>query len=195
MFDTNLKNIKTYIASAEKMGANEEEIKSKLKKAGFKEELIEKAYSKPKEEINKIKKTEKKQKINKFHEFKPTIIVASLMILTFIIVMIFFNINTCDQACFIKKANNCEASSYNSQLDNITMQLETYNNCSIKKTIIGLDETEPMEIQELFLNKSMICNYEKNNFPEELVTSLSNNIDSCKGDLKDNILIVLSLIE
>lgn len=124
---------------------------------------------------------------------KPVIIISAIVILVFIFLIFLFNF--CDEECFLEKANNCEPYEFTKSFENITILIETFPNCSISKKIISLDVDESIEIKELFLDKLMVCSYERENFPVSLLYSLSSELDYCEGELKDNILIVLSLIE
>jgi len=182
-----LDNLEKYVKSAKRRGADDSQIKQKLLKAGFDKNIVEKAFSPI---VEPVKKTG-----SRIHTMKPVYIISAIVILVFIILMFVFNSISCDEICFIEKVNNCEPTVFTKSIDNITIMLESYDDCSLTKTIIALDETEPIEIEELFLDKSMTCTYEQGLFSEDLVKTLSGGIDYCEGELKDNILIVLSLIE
>ncbi|WP_103919401.1 hypothetical protein [Candidatus Venteria ishoeyi] len=96
---------------------------------------------------------------------------------------------------FIKLANDCKPAIFNFEIEEIGLQVETYDDCSIKKTVTSLSADEPIEIVDLFFEKSMFCTYSENNFDEEYLSTLTTGIDYCDGELKENIILILALTE
>ena len=91
------------------------------------------------------------------------------------------------ESCFISKANKCMAATFMNQIEGTTFYYET-NNCVLTKKIQDLDPSEPQEIVDAFLGKSMTCKFNKNDFSPLFLNSVTGYLEACKGPLKDKIL-------
>jgi len=89
--------------------------------------------------------------------------------------------------CFISKANKCMAATFMNQIEGTTFYYET-NNCVLTKKIQNLDPSEPQEIIDAFLGKSMTCKFNKNDFSPLFLNSVTGYLEACEGPLKDKIL-------
>ncbi len=115
-----------------------------------------------------------------------------LGILLVIIVIGFFfflrgNIpKTCDtKQCFLERAQACKAAKYVHQADKLTYELITDKRCTLTKKVIAVADTEPEQVKAILLDKSMDCNYERNAFNEQYLTTMLGGIQSCTGPLKE----------
>ena len=98
--------------------------------------------------------------------------------------------SSCDEQCFVDKANLCENAKYENEIAGAKIRYET-NDCLLDKTILKLADNEPDELRSLFKDKSMSCEYTKGNFDISYLSEISANLDDCNGDLKSAILVSL----
>ena len=163
-------------------------MKKTMKKAGYSNKLINKIFKEYGSKHKNDKKSIKKPIIKvKFFARNKKLIISFFVILILIIITLgtMFFINFCnDKECFIEAANSCESSSFTQVENTITVKYST-EDCILTKKIINLDNTEPKEVKDLFINLEMFCNYEKNNFDSSLIEGFSVQIDQCNGPLKD----------
>lgn len=135
---------------------------------------------------------------NQFHFNKIILTIISLIIIS--ILSLFFLSSsdnddcTNNRQCFLDKANKCVHASYQNSIGETEFLFTTTEDCTLIKQINRLNENEPIEIKELFQDKYMSCNYQKNNFEEQYLDSISYNIDNCDGELKDIIIDTMVLL-
>ena len=111
-----------------------------------------------------------------------------LIIVLFILISKFGS--SCDEQCFVDKANLCETAKYENEIAGAKIRYEI-NNCVLDKTVLKLSGNEPSEIRDLFKGKSMSCGYARGNFDINYLSEISANLDDCNGDLKSAILVSL----
>jgi len=92
---------------------------------------------------------------------------------------------------FIAKANQCAPAVTEVEINTATMRIESHDDCSITKTVIAMDETEPEEIRDLFVGSEMTCTYDRGAFDSDYVTQISGNLGYCEGSLVRAILAVI----
>jgi len=158
-----------------------------------------------KKTIKKVKKSKSRRKSQKSLKLpagkkmskKTTWLVVGLFIVVIIALVFFFYskgfvgrayVTECDTAvCLIEQANECKPAEYIVNIGTSTIKMEILSGCRLKKTIIKLDETEPVEIRDFFKGKSMTCTYEKGEFNNDFAYQISGPLDECEGSLKDAI--------
>lgn len=203
-----IKTMQEYVDSAKKKKLSNKEIKERLKDAGFTDEEIKEAFDpnfkpaqgnqpeeKPEKKLEERLEDKKQKKFFNYHKLRTPLLIVSSAIVLFLLIFAVINISSCGEECFVKKVNDCKEGTFTSNIDSIEMQIDVYDDCSYTKTLVGLAATEPQEIKDLFLGKSMICYYDKGNFPEETLSTLTNDLGKCEGELKDNLELVLLLSE
>ncbi len=198
-----------------KEAAQEEKIKKAAEKkpepAAKKEPVFAGLFSKgaEKQKEEKIKPAEKKEILKKqaepqislpkiqFPEFKMPEINFKAM--TLHIVLIFFILcigativfapaSCVTKQCFLEKANACERATYQNSIAGVSMNYESTKDCTIIKTIESIPGTEPDEMKERFVGKSMMCAYYKNDFSPMHIETLSGLIINCEGPLKQELI-------
>lgn len=96
-----------------------------------------------------------------------------------------------DMDCFIYKANQCEPVIYEetNEMGNIMYYTKTDDagNCVLRKVIMELSKNEDPIIKKVLENKGMECTYTKGNFNGQWVTSMTEGLEDCNGELKDAI--------
>ncbi|MBD3304084.1 hypothetical protein GF343_02985 [Candidatus Woesearchaeota archaeon] len=143
--------------------------------------------------IEKPKIPEIKTKPVKTREEKPRRIWIFGFLAVLLIVVVVFGLayvapTKCEtEACFISKANKCMAATFTNQIEGTTVYYET-NNCVLTKKIQALDPSEPKEIVNAFLGKSMTCKFNKNDFSLLFLNSITGYLEACDGPLKDKII-------
>ena len=88
-------------------------------------------------------------------------------------------------SCFIKAANKCMPAIYETQIETVTLWLETTEDCKLKKKVVKVDSKEPESIQNLFNKAEMTCPYEKGEFDEKYIEQISYDMLTCQGTLVD----------
>tara|TARA_Y100000034_G_C6907521_1_gene421623 strand:- start:66 stop:659 length:594 start_codon:yes stop_codon:yes gene_type:complete len=190
--------INRFIASHDKVGYSHSEMKKTMKKAGYSNNLINKVFKeydlKHKSDKKSIKKSISKG--NFFLKNKKLIIgFFVILVLILIIFGVILSLDSCnDKECFVQSANLCEKAVFTQVEKTITVNYET-KDCVLIKKIIDLDNSEPKEVKDLFLNQEMSCNYEKGEFDSSFIESFSMNVVQCNGSLKDLIEQVRMLIQ
>ena len=89
--------------------------------------------------------------------------------------------------CFSAIANDCGRAIYITNVEGIEFIFKT-SDCRLIKQVKNVSEPEDDTIQKILVNKLMWCDYNKEGFPEDLVTALDTSLDYCQGQLKDAIL-------
>jgi len=89
--------------------------------------------------------------------------------------------------CFLAVSNKCGKAIYTQEIEGTVFLLRT-SDCELIKQAKEISSNEPEEIKSLLKDKSMKCKYSKDEFPEELITSISKSLEYCSGELKDVIL-------
>ncbi len=88
--------------------------------------------------------------------------------------------------CFIDAANNCQYAIFDLTDDVGTFAFEE-KDCMLTKTVMELNGKESQEMKKLLEYKRVVCTYEKGNFDERLLWTLTQGIDNCTGALKETI--------
>lgn len=92
---------------------------------------------------------------------------------------------TCEtKECFISAANNCENISLKSTEEYGAVNYSA-KDCVFTKTIVGLNDNETQEMQDLLEGKYFTCNYTKGNFDQNWTASLMFGIENCEGELRE----------
>ncbi|MFA6547500.1 MAG: hypothetical protein WCT11_00975 [Candidatus Magasanikbacteria bacterium] len=104
-----------------------------------------------------------------------------------------------DLKCFITKADQCAPATYEEATTVGTMSYSigegTGNNCALTKQVVALNKNENDLIKKLLQDKQMNCNYLKNQFNGQWITSMIEGLDHCDGELKDAIGQLLLLVD
>lgn len=95
-------------------------------------------------------------------------------------------------ACFIEAASTCEDSEVTLEQPGGTFKYSS-TQCTIKKTLVTLDQSENQEMKHALEGKSLVCTYNKGAFDPRWVNSLVFGLESCKGELKDTLAWLLML--
>ncbi|MBS3138023.1 hypothetical protein J4232_06335 [Candidatus Woesearchaeota archaeon] len=177
------KRIDDYIHTEYQKGFTLDQIQNALLKAGYKEGIV-------KELLKKYVTTGKALGYNPLLHKSQLII--GLVLLVVIIFFVFYlksfsAVDCTNEQCFLENANNCNAARYQITVDQIQYEFTTDNDCNVVKKIVKLSDEEPKEIKELIEGKSMTCSYVKNNFNQELLTTLLSGLDKCTGQLKEGL--------
>jgi hypothetical protein len=169
---------------------------------GFTSDAIEKSFAKAgynvpdidrliKEETSKRSSPDldKKKKLKRL--FIKIGLVLALPIVILLVYLIFFNspgVKDCgsDTICFSEAANDCLPVKGYILVEGSKLLLEE-DKCTLKKQLTEFSSTEPEEVQVLFRDKIMTCQYTKGNFDDTLL-DLTSSLDKCEGDLKDVII-------
>lgn len=123
------------------------------------------------------------------HKFAYFLIAIITIIVIFI--LIFYNsknVIDCgnDADCFLENARNCTDAIYTRDI-NGTLIYHKIKGCTLTKEITNMGKDEPEEIVKMFLNKKLTCEYTKETFKDELVTTLTKSLEMCDGPLKDSL--------
>ncbi len=175
------KKLETYIQTEYGKGFTFDQIQNTLLKSGYPEQLVK--------ELIKNAMKQPNQANPLLHKSQIAIgIVLALFIIGFVIyIKLISPIDCADVTCFLAKANNCEAARYAADQETVSILLTTTNDCRVTKEITSVTATEPQEIKDLLIGKSMICNYKQNNFNTELINTLVVGLDKCSGPLKESL--------
>ncbi|MEM4263768.1 MAG: hypothetical protein QW666_02640 [Candidatus Woesearchaeota archaeon] len=123
-----------------------------------------------------------------YHRKMGVIIISILCIILIAAMLLFFVTPIClTESCFINAANECGHAKYKNNIKGTEVRFET-EGCVLTKTIISLGPEEPEEIKKVFQGKSMTCRYQQNNFDPLYITSLTGLINTCEGELKEEIM-------
>ena len=169
------RELKKTIKKARSLGYSDAEIRQKLIALKYPENYIDQLLKKP---IN----------------LKPLIILGIIIVLAVIFTsVIFFSpfSKTCKtQDCFITAANNCESATYTTSYETLTLKLST-KDCIFTKKVTKVESSEPQDVIDLFKNKELTCQYQKNQFNLDWLTTMSKSLNNCQGSLKDAISVVV----
>ena len=166
------KYVKDYIKKAKQTGYNDGIIKKKLHEAGYDPKLVQDAYD------------EVKGSSTQEYNWKK-IALFSVAVLAIVVISIFtLNQISMTRERFIEKANLCEKAEFISTIEGTTYKFLT-ENCVFKKKIIKLDKYEPEEVNDLFLNEELTCNYNEGEFNTNWIDYLTKDIENCEGELKE----------
>lgn len=180
--EINLKHtIKDFIKLGIKRGASLERIEEYLIEKGYPEEIV-------KQEISDYKSRPSVLWHPDFSKSRIILIIA-IIIVVFASAYIIGNgliENDCsNELCFTKDANDCKETIYVHNDKDMVFEFITSNDCKVSKKLIALPEKEPQEIKDLLVGKEMVCNYEKDNFNQDLIKTLLGGLENCEGDLKE----------
>ncbi len=117
-------------------------------------------------------------------------VVGGILLVIVLFILISKYGSSCDEQCFVNKANLCENAVYKNEIAGAKLKYET-NNCVLDKTVLKLANNEPNELRALFKGKSMSCGYARANFDINYLSEISANLDDCDGELKSAILVSL----
>jgi len=120
----------------------------------------------------------------------PFLILSLIIIFGVILFVIFglpkLSISECDtKDCFIKNANDCKASKFIVNDDGTLYEFITSGDCTLTKTITKVSSSEPEAIRDLFMDKSLVCQYEKSDFDDKWISTLLGGLEKCTGSLKE----------
>ncbi len=145
-------------------------------------------------ELKKLKKTRRKfpKKLLRYTLITLCMIILIILVVWFVNYIIESSVAfTCDTPeCFIEKANNCEAAVYETQIETITLNMET-DGCELTKEVIAVSGEEPESIRELFKGTEMTCEYEQNEFNRKYLDQISYDLATCEGSLVEAVKAVL----
>lgn len=173
-----------YIDARRKAGQSFGEIREGMQKAGYPADAINRAF------------TAYKARQDFFSKNKAMIyglVFVVLVIITIISVLLFWTNECSTRQCLINAADECKAASFIQTEGTATIRYSVNDECTLVKQVIGLDDTEPQEVRDLFNNQKMTCPYQRGNFDITLIDSFSRNIEQCDGTLKDILLQIRSL--
>lgn len=88
--------------------------------------------------------------------------------------------------CFTVLANKCENAKYSANVGGINFIFKT-SNCELIKEVKDLSQDENNNEFKL-LGKSMKCKFNRDEFPQKLITTMSESLEYCNGNLKDTVL-------
>ncbi len=94
--------------------------------------------------------------------------------------------NCSTRECFIASANSCTSALWTSQEEIGTVSYATAQ-CKFMKTIESVSANELPEVKSLIEGKSFICPYPSGKFNVNWTDTLTQGVESCRGDLKDAI--------
>ena len=121
------KQIRDFLKEGEKEGFSPKELEKILEKKGFSDSFIKEAEHPI---ISKLK--------------SPVVITVLSLLLIAIITFSIFSLmpSTCDKACFIDKANNCEKATLDIDISGSTLRLIS-NDCTLTKEFTSFSDEEP----------------------------------------------------
>lgn len=100
-----------------------------------------------------------------------------------------------DVACFVQNAQICSPATMERTLAGSVMRYDVTNGCTLVKSFSVISATEPKEIHSLFGGKMMICEYTKGNFNQRWINTLTGDIATCTGGLRDALVELMSAQE
>ncbi len=176
--------INRFIESHEKAGYSFHEIKKTMKKAGYPSKIINKAFKEYKKKP--VKKFTCKKYFNVFIEnYKQIFLILAVFIVVVSVILFIPYSSSCNnKECFIESANLCDKASFSQEEGTITVEYST-EDCILTKKVIALDDSEPDEVKELFIDQEMKCRYAQDNFDPYMIDGFLNEVDQCEGALKD----------
>lgn len=182
MADKYTAELKRYIQNQVRKGYDKEIVVKHLLKSGIsRRQIAEAAYD------VKPKKRKKSFKLFKTNFWIYAAIVV-LVLIVFVFGVIYFSpVHCTTYKCFTGKANNCNAATFENQIEGTTFFYET-NGCVLTKTVKAMDPSEPKAVVNTFLGKSMRCRYNKNDFSPLFLNSITGGLEACTGPLKDAVL-------
>ena len=106
--------------------------------------------------------------------------------LFFLLLLYFLPHQGCETTeCFLEKADPCGTASVTVTDGPATIQVDAQD-CVLRKQITALEGESP-DVEGIYTNQPMWCSYEKGQLDPTMVTSLTADITSCSGPLKDRI--------
>jgi len=102
---------------------------------------------------------------------------------------------TCrNEECFINLSNQCMKADL--LLDHGFGTIAYHSeNCMFQKSIIKITDPDSQELKPLLEGKTMNCTYEKGDFDEDWVYSMTAGIEKCDGELVTNTAKLMILVE
>ena len=94
----------------------------------------------------------------------------------------------CDSAdCFIAAANNCEGVEWDA-VDKSGMKWSySSSKCKFQKELLAVGGNESPEMKAALTGKSLACDYPQNKFNVQWIDSLAFGLETCQGELKEEI--------
>ena len=180
MADKYIEELRKYINNQIKKGYDQEVVVKHLLKSGISRRQIAEA-------MDFSKKKKKHQPILKSNIWIYAGLITIALIIFIFGIVYFSPVHCTTYKCFTDKANNCDAATFENQIEGTTFFYET-NNCVLTKTVKEMDSSEPKAVVNTFLGKSMRCRYNKNYFSPLFLNSITGGLEACTGNLKDAIL-------
>lgn len=100
-----------------------------------------------------------------------------------------------DVACFVQNAQICNPATMERTLAGSIMRYDVTSKCTLVKSFSVISATEPKEIHSLFGGKLMMCDYTKGNFNQRWINTLTGDIATCTGGLRDALVELMSAQE
>ena len=180
MADEYVAKLKKYINVQIKKGYDKEVVIKHLIKSGISRRQIAEAE-------DGVKTKKKHKPVLKSHIWVYLGMIV-LVLIVFVFGVIYFSpVHCTTYKCLVGKANNCNAATFENQIEGTTFSYET-NKCVLTKTVKSMDSSEPSAVVNTFLGKSMRCRYNKNDFSPLFLNSITGGLEACTGPLKDAIL-------
>lgn len=132
-----------------------------------------------------------KQSNRPFKKFALYFAIGYLLFGACLVMIVFgshLNAKKCgDVKCFLTVANNCDDVILKAK-DKYGLEWSYYaSGCKLEKKLVAIDNNESSKMKSALEGKSVTCTYKKDNFDEQWVNSVMNNLETCKGDLRDTI--------
>ncbi len=96
-----------------------------------------------------------------------------------------------DAQCFTQLANNCAPATMTTQISTVSLALST-KGCTLTKRVESLASEEPEPIRQYLVGKAMSCAFVQGGFDQEYVTTITGNLGTCTGDLRNAIEAILA---
>lgn len=124
---------------------------------------------------------------------KSALVIAVSVLVVLGLVAVYFTMGSrlVSEDVFIERANACQPAVFEKTIGTATMRLESKRGCVLEKTIIAMDESEPVEVRNLFIGAQMTCEYQQGAFDTRYVMQISGDLGSCQGSLVDAVLAVV----
>jgi hypothetical protein len=96
-----------------------------------------------------------------------------------------------DAQCFVQLANNCAPAKMTARISTVSMMLST-KGCTLTKQVESLASEEPEPIRQFLVGKAMQCAFVQGGFDRDYVTTITGNLGTCSGDLRNAIEAILA---
>ena len=131
-----------------------------------------------------------------FHKYRFVILILALGALGVFGVLFttdFLTQTDCgsDAQCFTQLANNCAPAKMTTHISTVTLALST-KGCTLTKQVESLASEEPEPIRQFLVGKAMQCAFIQGGFDRDYVTTITGNLGTCSGDLRNAIEAILA---